>query len=106
MCGTDAMAAELSRRVRDDLIRWGAVSDGPAVALMNGHQASAGDWIMTRQNDNQVDAGEKGRKLANRDVLRIVNIDPRTVADYGYWWNGRLGMTRRLEPSSGRHGSR
>ena len=29
ICATDAMAAELSRRVRDDLIRWGTVSDGP-----------------------------------------------------------------------------
>ena len=77
MCGTDAMAAELSRRVRDDLIRWGTVSDGPAVSVMNGYQASAGDWIMARENDNQVEAGEEGRKLANRDVLKIVNIDPR-----------------------------
>ena len=75
MCGTDAMAAELSRRVRDDLIRWGTVSDGPAVTLMNGYQASAGDWIMARENDNRVDAGEDGRKLANRDVLRIVDTD-------------------------------
>ena len=75
MCGTDAMAAELSRRVRDDLIRWGAVSDGPAVTIMNGYRASAGDWIMARENDNRVDAGEEGRKLANRDVLRVVNTD-------------------------------
>ena len=75
MCGTDVMAAELSRRVRDDLIRWGTVSDGPAVALMNGYQASAGDWIMARENDNRVDAGEDGRKLANRDVLRVVDTD-------------------------------
>jgi len=75
MCGTDAMAAELSRRVRDDLIRWGMVSGGPAVALMNGSRASAGDWIMARENDNRVDAGEDGRKLANRDVLRVVDTD-------------------------------
>jgi hypothetical protein len=75
MCGTDAMAAELSRRVRDDLIRWGIVSDGPAVTVMNGYQASAGDWIMARENDNDVDAGEEGRKLANRDVLKVVNTD-------------------------------
>ena len=42
---------------------------------MNGYQASAGDWIMARKNDNDVDAGEKDRKLANRDVLRVVNTD-------------------------------
>ena len=39
MAGTDAMAAELSRRVRGDLIRWGIVSDGPSVRLRNGSRA-------------------------------------------------------------------
>jgi hypothetical protein len=34
--GTEARAAELSRRVREDLIRWGIVSDGPAVRLRAG----------------------------------------------------------------------
>ena len=76
MAGTEALAAELSRRVRDDLIRWGIVSDGPSVGSANGYRASAGDWIMARRNDNGVDAGERGRKLANRDVLRIVDTDP------------------------------
>jgi hypothetical protein len=71
MCGTDAMAAELARRVRDDLIRWGAVSDGPAVTVRDGYQASAGDWIMARKNDNRVRTGEGARTLANRDILRI-----------------------------------
>jgi hypothetical protein len=36
MTGTDAMAAELARRVRGDLIAWGVVSDGPVVALRDG----------------------------------------------------------------------
>jgi hypothetical protein len=76
MCRTDAMAAELSRRVRDDLIRWGIVSGGPTVTVMNGYHASAGDWIMARQNANNIEAGEDGRALANRDVLRITDPDP------------------------------
>ncbi len=78
MCGTEAMAAELSRRIRGDLIHWGIVDGhGPAVTLMNGYEASAGDWVMARQNRNDVDAGEQGRALANRDVLRIVQADAR-----------------------------
>ena len=75
MAGTDAMAAELSRRVRGDLIRWGIVSDGPSIRVRNGYRVSAGDWIMARRNDNMIDAGERGRKLANRDVLRIIDVD-------------------------------
>ena len=76
MCGTDALAAELSRRVRDDLIHWGIVDgDGPSVTLMNGYQASAGDLVMARKNLNDIRAGEKGRALANRDILRIISTD-------------------------------
>lgn len=43
MTGTEARAAELSRRVREDLIRWGIVSDGPVVRLRDGAHASVGD---------------------------------------------------------------
>ena len=76
MCGTDALAAELSRRARDDLIHWGIVDgDGPAVTLMNGYQASAGDLVMARKNLNRVDAGAKAHGLANRDILRIITAD-------------------------------
>ena len=76
MAGTEAMAAELSRRVREDLIRWGIVSDGPAVRLRDGAQASAGDWIMARSNDATVRAGQRGRTLVNRDILRLTDTDP------------------------------
>jgi AAA domain/TrwC relaxase len=76
MAGTEAMAAELSRRVREDLIRWGIVSDGPAVRLRDGAQASAGDWIMARKNDATTKASQRGRGLVNRDILRLVDADP------------------------------
>jgi conjugative relaxase-like TrwC/TraI family protein len=77
MCGSEALAAELSRRIRDDLIHWGLVDGhGPAVTVMNGYQASAGDLVMARKNRNNLDAGEKGRGLANRDILRIISTDP------------------------------
>jgi hypothetical protein len=73
MAGTDAMAAELARRVRGDLIAWGIVGDGPTIGLRDGARASAGDWIMARRNANYVNAGEPGRTLANRDILRIAS---------------------------------
>jgi hypothetical protein len=80
MCGTDATAADLSRRVRDDLVRWGTVSDGPALPVMGGNQASTGDWVMARKNDPNTDAGEPGRKLANRDVVRVIEANPDGVS--------------------------
>ena len=76
MTGTDARAAELSRRVREDLIRWGIVSDGPIIRLRDGAHASAGDWIMARRNDNHVETDRPTGGITNRDVLRIVGIDP------------------------------
>jgi hypothetical protein len=76
MAATDAMAAELARRVRDDLIYWGHVEPGPAVGLMNGYRASTGDRIMARKNNTRVKTGEGQLTLANRDVLRITDIDP------------------------------
>jgi hypothetical protein len=79
MAETDAMAAELARRVRDDLIAWGIVSDGPAVNLRDGARASAGDWIMARRNASQISAGQAGRTLANRDILRIVSTEAGTA---------------------------
>jgi len=57
--GTDAllMAAdhatrkELSRRIRDDLLRLGLVHEGPAVTIADGTQASQGDLIVATRND-------------------------------------------------------
>ncbi len=68
---TEDHARELSRRAREDLIRYGRVAPGPAVALAAGEQASAGDLIAARRNDRAVRAGQAGRELANRDILRV-----------------------------------
>ena len=91
MAGTDAMAAELARRVRGDLIAWGIVSGGPAVSLREGARASAGDWIMARRNARQISAGQPGRALANRDILRIVSTQA-----------GTAGMLVQVERLTGR----
>jgi hypothetical protein len=76
MAGSDALAAELSRRVRGDLIRWGILSDGPTVRLRDGAEASAGDLIMARKNDNSLAVDPWARPITNRDLLRIIDTSP------------------------------
>lgn len=65
---------ELSRRIRDDLIHLGKVSDGDETPLREGAKASVGDLIICRKNDHGVKAGEPGRTLANGDTLIIDGI--------------------------------
>jgi len=71
---TEDEARELSRRARDDLIRYGIVSAGPCVRLARGEQASAGDLVMARRNSHAIRAGRQGRDLANRDIVQITGI--------------------------------
>ena len=71
MAADHALRRELSRRIRDDLIRLGIVAAGPAVRIADGTTASAGDLIVCTRNDHTVEAGEPGRMLANGDLLRI-----------------------------------
>jgi hypothetical protein len=74
MARTDDQARELSRRARDDLIRYGVVSAGLRIRLARGEQASTGDLVMARRNTRAVQAGHRGRDLANRDILQITRI--------------------------------
>ena len=71
MAADHALRRELSRRIRDDLIRLGIVRPGPAVRIADGATASPGDLIVCTRNDHAVEAGEPGRTLANGDLLRI-----------------------------------
>ena len=76
MAADHALRRELSRRIRDDLIRLGVVAAGPAVRIADGAVASAGDLIVCTRNDHSVEAGEPGRTLANGDLLRIEAVTP------------------------------
>ena len=88
---TNAQAAELARRARDELAALGLVdAHGPA-GLADGNTAGAGDLIVARQNAS-IEAGEPGRRLANRDVLRIDGWDGAGA--------GRAALVRRV---TGRH---
>ena len=71
MAADHALRRELSRRIRDDLIRLGIVAAGPAVRIADGAAASVGDLIICTKNDHTVQAGKPGRTLANGDLLRI-----------------------------------
>ena len=99
MAADHALRRELSRRIRDDLIRLGVVRAGPAVRIADGAVASPGDLFVCTQNDHSVEAGEPGRTLANGDLLRIeavtsaglivrraLDADPRTGQRR---WTGR-----------------
>jgi len=76
---TGEQARELARRVRDDLVRYGLVDVGTEIALRYGAVAGIGDLIVARQNRRAVWAGERGRWLTNRDVLRVEAITARSV---------------------------
>jgi conjugative relaxase-like TrwC/TraI family protein len=67
---TNAQATELARRARDELASLGMVAAEDLVELADGNVAGVGDLIVARQNVRQ-EAGEPGRRLANRDLLRI-----------------------------------
>jgi conjugative relaxase-like TrwC/TraI family protein len=71
MAADHALRRELSRRVREDLMRLGVVTPGPAVRIADGASASTGDLILCTSNDHSVQTGEPGRTLANGDLLRI-----------------------------------
>ena len=76
MAADHALRRELSRRIRDDLIRLGIVAAGPAVRIADGAVASPGDLVVCTRNDRTVQAGEPGRTLANGDLLRIDAVTP------------------------------
>jgi TrwC relaxase/AAA domain len=59
---------ELSRRVRDELIRLGLVDRGRMVSLAEGARASVHDLVVNRVNDHK--AG-----LANGDIVRVETIE-------------------------------
>jgi hypothetical protein len=76
---TADQARELSRRVRDDLIRYRLVDPALHIPLSHHATASRGDFIMARRNNRTITAGTPGRHLANRDILRVDDADRRSV---------------------------
>ena len=74
LAGSNEEAADLARRVQARLIQAGTVAAGgyqSQVPLADGNHAHPGDLIRARLN-TEIDAG--GRKLTNRDTLKITAI--------------------------------
>jgi hypothetical protein len=67
LAGSNAEAAELSRRVQAKLTQLGAVGP-PQAVLADGNHACVGDLVRARLN-TEIDAG--GRTLTNRDTLKV-----------------------------------
>ena len=67
LAGSNAEAADLSRRVQAKLIQLGTIGP-PQAALSDGNHAGVGDLIRARLN-TEIDAG--GRPLTNRDTLQV-----------------------------------
>jgi hypothetical protein len=67
LAGSNAEAADLSRRVQAKLTRLGTVGP-PQAPLSDGNHAGVGDLVRARLN-TQIDVG--GRQLTNRDTLKI-----------------------------------
>ena len=67
LAGSNAEAAELSRRVQAKLTQMGSVGP-PQAPLSDGNHAGVGDLVRARLN-TEIDAG--GRPLTNRDTLTV-----------------------------------
>jgi len=67
LAGSNAEAAELSRRVQAKLAQMGSVGP-PQAPLSGGNHAGVGDLVRARLN-TEIDAG--GRQLTNRDTLQV-----------------------------------
>src|SRR5579863_7171385 len=76
MAADHSLRRELSRRIRDELVRLGRVVPYPVARIADGARASRGDLIACTRNDHTVEAGEPGRTLANGDLLRIDAVTP------------------------------
>jgi transposase-like protein len=70
LAGSNAEAADLSRRVQARLIQLGTV-ERPQAVLSDGNQAGVGDLIRARLN-TKINAG--GRRLTNRDTLKVTAL--------------------------------
>jgi conjugative relaxase-like TrwC/TraI family protein len=82
LTGSNAEAAELSRRVQARLAAMGAVGP-PQAVLSDGNHAGTGDLVRARLN---TEINARGRKLNNRDTLKITG------------WRGPDAEVRRQRP--------
>jgi AAA domain len=95
---------DLSRRVQEYLLDWGQLEPGVTSPLNDGAQAYVGDLIVARQNDNRLQAGDPGHRLANGDLLRVEAISEHDLTvsrvirsgrdGAGLTWSAPFAITR------------
>uniref|UniRef100_UPI003F49784C MobF family relaxase n=1 Tax=Amycolatopsis sp. CA-290885 TaxID=3239925 RepID=UPI003F49784C len=85
---TNEDAAELSRRVRDELVALGKVSAEEIARLSDDNACSVGDVIQARLNDHHP-VSENGRMVVNRELMTVLGVDER----------GRLEVQRHRDGS-------
>lgn len=71
LTSTNEAAAELSARVRAELVDLGRV-EAEGITLADTNAAGVGDLIMARANESTISVGGSERALTNRDVLQVV----------------------------------
>ncbi|WP_225854385.1 MobF family relaxase [Micromonospora sp. ALFpr18c] len=69
---TNAVADELSARIRAELVRLGRVEEGGA-AVMGGNVAGVGDLVQTRENKSLL-VDSEGLQVINRRVYRVTEL--------------------------------
>jgi hypothetical protein len=77
LAGTNEEAAKLAGMVRAELARLGRVPQRTEVTLADGNGAARGDLLRARENTRTVDAA--GRRLTNRDTLRLDGVVHQTA---------------------------
>ena len=97
MAADHALRRELSRRIRDDLIRLGIVQPGPAVHIADGAAASAGDLIICTRNDHTVAGGGARPHAGQRRPAPHRGRHPRTGCSSAAPWT----PTRRPASAAG-----
>ena len=83
VAGDNDRAAELSSKVREELVQLGLVEES-GVALHDGTRAGRGDLIQTRRNEYKLEDAVTGKHfiVVNREVWRVEGTarDGRRVA--------------------------
>jgi hypothetical protein len=79
LAATNEQATSLSARARAELAALGRVEASAPLPLRDGNAAGRGDIIQARRNSRKI-TDHEGRWIANRDMLRVEDIeaDPRT----------------------------
>jgi len=71
---TNALAAELSDRARNDRVAAGIVDDSRVVTLPDGNRVGAGDQIVTRANNRELTCETSTQYVRNGDVWTVERV--------------------------------